>query len=155
MTEVSNTPQKPKKKYKPYRVKTFDWDVFANLVRIQCTEEEIAYTFDMSIDTLSRRCMQEKGKTFAELRKIFASDGKCDLRRRLWRIAFNDRYKDTTKAAIWLSKNYLGMRDSIDPDTGKQVVPIIIENPDGSTIEMKIVERSDEQHTTSDNDRSK
>ena len=117
MTE--ETPQKYKK--------PIDWEIFRRLCNQQLTEEEIAATFDVSIDTLSRRCMVEKGKTFKELRKVLSTAGQGSLRRQMWKTAFRKDSKDACKMQIYLSKNYLGMAEKIEDDRYKDLRPLIIE----------------------------
>lgn len=143
MTE--KTPQKSKF-LAGYKVKEFDWDIFANMLRIQCTQEEIAFCFGMSVDTLSRRCLEEKGKTFAELRKIFGSDGNCNLRRRLWKSAMSDKSKDSMKAAIWLSKQHLGMREAPEANPLDSLKPLIIKRQSGETYELGLYSH-DQSHS--------
>ena len=90
-----------------------DWDFVARLAKIQCTSQEIADTLDISEDTLLRRAREEKGMTIAEFIKIHSAKGRKSLRRMLWEKAQNGN----TAMLIWLSKNYLGMRDNVDVST--------------------------------------
>jgi hypothetical protein len=89
--------------------------------------------------------MQEKGKTFAELRKIFGGEGKISIRRRLWKQAFNDNCKDNVKACIWLSKNYLGMADKIEDDRFKDLKPIIIRTSTEGEIKLSLEQKKEEE----------
>lgn len=115
--------------------KPIDWTVFENLCNQQLTAEEIAGTFGVSTDTLSRRCMEEKGKSFAELKRIFSSSGKGLLRREMWKDAFDPECQGKTKTLIFLSKQYLGMAEKVEDDRFKELKPLIIETSKG-TLEL-------------------
>lgn len=82
---------RPRKKIDPMQV--------YELARIHCTMEEMAAALLIGTDLLSAH--------FSEIISLGRSEGKSGLRRSL--------YKETemrnTQAMIWLSKNYLGMRD--------------------------------------------
>lgn len=87
-----------------------DKELFEKFCAIQCTEEEIAGMFDVSVDTLERWCKNTYEQNFAEIYKIKSSKGKMSLRRNMFRQA-----EKNPTMAIWLSKQHLGMRDSF-PD---------------------------------------
>jgi len=82
---------------------------FEKLCSIMCTEEEIAGFFGCSIDTIERFCKREYEKTFAELYKTFGSYGKISLRRTQFKLA-----EKSPAMAIFLGKNYLGQKDTIE-----------------------------------------
>lgn len=88
---------------------------FEKLCAIQCTETEIANWFKCSVDTIERWCKEtyvdEDGKpmSFAEVFKVYSVDGKISLRRFQFRQA-----EKSYAMAIWLGKQWLGQRDSID-----------------------------------------
>ena len=81
---------------------------FEKLCELQCTLTEIAGVFDVSIDTIERWCKNTYGKNFAEVFKIKSANGKVSLRRNM----FKQAEKNPTMA-IWLSKNHLGMQETI------------------------------------------
>ncbi len=83
-----------------------DKDQFEKLCGIQCTEEEISGWFKCSVDTLNRWCKKEYNKTFAEVYKKYAADGKTSLRRYQFQLA-----KTNASMAIWLGKQYLNQRE--------------------------------------------
>lgn len=89
--------------------KEFDTNHFEKLCEILCTEEEIAGWFDMSVDTLERRCKEIYGETFADVYKKLSAPGKMSLRRAQFRLA-----EKSATMAIWLGKQYLGQRDTIE-----------------------------------------
>ena len=91
--------------------------MFEELCNIQCTETEIASVLGISRDTVIRWCKDTYGDTFSTVYKKYSECGKRSLRR----ILFDHASKNVT-AAIWLSKQYLGMTDknevtNITPDT--------------------------------------
>jgi len=91
--------------------KTFDKIQFEKLCAMQATLEEIAVFFDMSEDTVERRCKELYKTTFADIFKQKRKIGFISIRRRLFEHA--DKFY---QANIYLSKNYLGLRDTWDID---------------------------------------
>lgn len=85
-------------------------DQFENMCGIQCTEEEIAAIFGVSVDTLERWCVNEYKRSFAEVFREKRQYGKASLRRRQWLKATEQM--DTTML-IFLGKQYLGQADRI------------------------------------------
>lgn len=88
------------------------WDDFKKLCVLQATEEEVAGFFDMSIDSLRRRCQEHfkdeetgKGMSFAEVYKRFSADGKISLRRVQFEQATK---KNNITMQIWLGQQMLG-----------------------------------------------
>jgi len=101
----NNEQTKTNKKYK-----TIDRDLVYKLACIQCSDQEIA---------------EVVGTTAANLRKRFASllekgkqEGKKSLRRAMWEKAING----DSRVQIYLSKQYLGMRDT--PEDGESKAPL-------------------------------
>lgn len=94
----------------------FDRKVFVDLVMLGCTQEEICWQFrdergkPANIDTLTRWVKREFGVTFQE---FFRQNGraavKMQLRKNLFALS-----KTNASVAIFLAKNYLGMRDSFE-----------------------------------------
>lgn len=140
---AENIPYKTRLDAKKYD-KQIDWEHFRRLCKSQCTAEEIAAAFEMSADTLSRRCMEEKGKTFAELKKIFAPEGLGGLRSKMYEKAMDDNAKDQCKMMIWLSKQYLGMADKIEDDRYKDLEPLVIETSQ-ATINLTLGKKKEEE----------
>lgn len=85
-------------------------DQFENMCGIQCTEEEIAAIFGVSVDTLERWVKNEYKRSFAEVFREKRQYGKASLRRRQWLKATEQM--DTTML-IFLGKQYLGQADRI------------------------------------------
>ena len=76
-------------------------------MQIQCTEEEIAGVFEMTIDTLNARCKEMFKMTFSDIYKIHSQEGKKSLRRKQFEIALSGN----PGMLIWLGKQYLNQKD--------------------------------------------
>jgi len=102
MSEEQNTQQK--------RYKTVDRDLVYKLACIQCTPEEIAEVVGISVGSLKKRfqALLDKGK----------ETGRQSLRRAMWEKAING----DTRVQIFLSKQYLGMKDS--PEDTQNTTPL-------------------------------
>jgi hypothetical protein len=90
------------------------------LYGMQCTDEEVAAFFDISPRTLSRR---RRVRKFAEVIDRAKAKGRVSVRRFLFRQAANGNIA----AAIFLGKNYLGMRDVVSNEHS---------GPDGTAIQI-------------------
>jgi len=103
MSEEQNT---QKKKYR-----TIDRDLVYKLACIQCTPEEIAEVVGCSPAALKKRfkALLEKGK----------ETGKQSLRRAMWEKAING----DTRVQIFLSKQYLGMKETPEDSQNTQPLP--------------------------------
>jgi AraC-like DNA-binding protein len=95
--------------------KKVDEKVIANLSQIGCTQEEIGSIVGISARTLQRR--------FSDLVEENKNIGKASLRKRMWASAL----KGNPNMMIWLSKNYLGMKDRTVQETVVEPLPLIIE----------------------------
>ncbi|QDP62450.1 MAG: hypothetical protein Unbinned3585contig1000_18 [Prokaryotic dsDNA virus sp.] len=80
--------------------KTVDRDLIYKLACIQCSDQEIAEVVGITANLLRKRfrSLLEKGK----------ETGKQSLRRAMWEKAMNG----DTRVQIFLSKQYLAMKDS-------------------------------------------
>lgn len=86
------------------------------LCALQCTDQEIASFFEVSVRTIERR---RNKPAFAEVMDRGRARGKLSLRRSLWNLAV----KGNPAANIFLAKNLLGYRDVLSnehsgPDGG-------------------------------------
>jgi len=103
----------PKGPSKPMSEKEFDQLV--NMIRIQCTAQEICGILGMSEDTLGRRIAErniEGVKNFADLYKKHSGEGKASLRRMQWKAA----EAGNPTMLVWLGKNMLDQRDKVEQD---------------------------------------
>lgn len=109
MAERSKKPAK-RRKGKPKGAYTHKFDLaqVEALRAIQCTDEEMAAVFGCSVPTLERR--KVKDPKFAKAYFDGTAKGRVSLRRTLFKQA-EAGGKGAVTAAIWLSKQYLGMRD--------------------------------------------
>lgn len=85
-------------------------DLFEQLCSMWCTLVEIAEFFDVSEDTVETWCVNTYGETFSETFKRKASKGKMSLRR--WQ--FDSARKGNVTMQIWLGKQYLNQKETID-----------------------------------------
>ncbi len=95
--------------------KKVDEKIIANLSQIGCTQEEIGSVVGISARTLQRR--------FSDLVEENKNIGKASLRKRMWQSAL----KGNPNMMVWLSKNYLGMKDRTVQETVVEPLPLIIE----------------------------
>jgi len=87
-----------------------DFEKVIQMIRIQCTAEEICDVIGMSVDTLGRRIAEREiddVKNFADLYKKHQGEGKASLRRAQWKAAQNGN----PSMLIWLGKQMLGQKD--------------------------------------------
>jgi hypothetical protein len=100
------------------------------MMTVQNTEEDIAYILGMSVDTLCNRVKGKYGITFSELYQQKKRTGKSVLRKQMWNLMI----KGSVPMAIWMSKNWLGMRDN--PEEIFEQKPTIIKTKDGIEIQL-------------------
>jgi hypothetical protein len=97
------------------------------LCALQCTDEEIASWFNVSVRTVQSR---RKQATFAEVMRRGRAKGRINVRRAQMRLL----ERGNGSIAIWLGKNLLGQRDSMQI-TGADGGPIRTESkPDFSRL---------------------
>ena len=105
----------PKKK--PGRPKApIDWEEVGKYLEAQCMGSEIAGKLGIDEETLYNRCKTDNNMGFSEFSRIKKSAGQSMLRASMYADAMSG---DKTMK-IWLSKQYLGMKDrheqTIDPE---------------------------------------
>lgn len=118
---MDETTKKKRKNYPPSNAKlgkTYkgpitdkDWENFEGALEIQCTLEEVAALFRCSTDQIDRRCKKRYGRSFSEVRKVFAPRGLISLRRVQFRTAIQ---KEHPGMLIFLGKQYLGQSDKVE-----------------------------------------
>lgn len=97
--------------------KEIDVENFKKLCGMQCTLAEIAGFFDCSEDTIERWCKREFKNTFAEVYKVHSASGKITLRRAQFKLA-----EKSAAMAIFLGKQYLGQKDTIEVEDTDSLV---------------------------------
>ena len=102
-----------------------DPKIIANLAQIGCTQEEIGSVVGISARTLQRN--------YADIIWANREKGKASLRKKMWDKALT---KDNTNMQVWLSKNYLGMKDRTVTENITEPLPLII---DGKAEDVKEV----------------
>ena len=85
-----------------------DQTQFEKLCAMQCPLEEIAGWFNCSADTVERWCKRTYNEGFAEIFAKKRQGGKISLRRAQFELA-----KKSAAMAIFLGKQYLGQRESV------------------------------------------
>lgn len=100
----------PKGPSKPMSDKEFRQLV--EMIRIQCTRNEICGILNMSEDTLNRRIKERGEENFAALYKKHSGEGKASLRRLQWQAA----EAGNPTMLVWLGKNMLDQRDKVEQD---------------------------------------
>ena len=93
--------------------------ILGNLAHIGCTYEECGDVLGISARTLKRN--------YADIIQANKNKGKASLRKKMFDKAVN---KDNTHMQIWLSKNYLGMKDRMVNEQISEPLPLIIEAED-------------------------
>ena len=100
---------------------TISQNIFESLCSIQCTREEICAVLNVSKDTLLRWCKATYGTDFETIFEQKKMYGKMSLRRMQYKLA-----EKNPTMAIWLGKQYLGQKDTINnTNTGTQRIQII------------------------------
>ena len=92
-------------------------DIVRKLAAVMCTEEEIACVLDVTVEVLHNRL---NNSTFLECYKKGKEEGKASLRRTQFELA-----KKNAAMAIWLGKQYLDQKDSVETESGG--VRVIVE----------------------------
>lgn len=84
----------------------FNWEEVDKLISYQCTQEEIAAFFDVSVNTLERACLRDRGEKLGDLwdKKKFL--GRVKVRKNLFRLASGNA-PGAVAAAIYLDKRVL------------------------------------------------
>ena len=93
-----------------------DLEILKNLASIGCPDYEIAGVMGVSARTLQRN--------YAEIIYQYKEKGKASLRKKMWDKAVK---KDNTNMQIWLSKNYLNMKERTQTESINEPLPLIID----------------------------
>jgi hypothetical protein len=101
-----------------------DIEILKKLASIGCPTYEIASVLGVSARTLERN--------YAEIIDTYREKGKASLRKKMFDKAIK---KDNTHMQIWLSKNYLNMKDKVETQNITEPLPLII---DGKAEEVEV-----------------
>lgn len=105
-----------------------EFEQLVNMIRIQCTRDEICDILNMSETTLNRR-IKEQGieglYNFEALYKKHQGEGRASLRRAQWKAA----QEGNPTMLVWLGKQMLGQKDKQE-----------LSGPDGGPIEHRVTE---------------
>jgi len=88
--------------------KEIDWEEFEKLCALQCTQSEIASFLKIHPNTLSDRVIDKYEEDYSTVYKKYSETGKCSLRRHQFVLS-----KKNAAMAIWLGKQWLGQKDTI------------------------------------------
>lgn len=101
--------------------KEIDQKQFESLCGLQCTLEEVCGFFNVTDKTLDSWCKRTYGASFSEVFKQKRGAGKISLRRAQFRLA-----QKSANMAIWLGKQYLDQKETVDHNVqGKSEIEII------------------------------
>jgi hypothetical protein len=104
------------------KIVNIDFDELEKLCSLQCTDEEIAAWFGVSVRTIEGRRKQPE---FAEVMNRGKAKGRISVRRAQMKLL--DAGSGTM--GVWLGKQLLGQRD---------VTPIELSGPNGEPVQMSL-----------------
>lgn len=107
--------------------KEIDFQMLANMCRIQMTAEECATVLDITPDTIDARLKEETGAGFSDFYKRHIEEGKMSLRRAQFKAAVEEMQPTML---VWLGKQMLGQEDKVTHQ---------MQNPDGSGLSYHVV----------------
>jgi hypothetical protein len=102
-------------------VKPIDWDWVRNQLKAKCSNASIARGLSLHFDTIKRRCWDDLGMSFQELRAECEAIGEDLLRKKMFDIAVNG----DTKMLIWLSKALLGYSEKQQKEEEEKTQPTV------------------------------
>ena len=103
-----------------------DWEQFDKLCMLQCTQKEIASFFDCTDDTIQNIVKKHKNMSFSDYYAQKSQKGKIAIRRKM----FQNAESGNTSMLIWLSKQYLGMREQVENHNEVQKIEFKIVSDD-------------------------
>lgn len=100
------------------------WEQLDKICEMQCTREEAAAYFDISIDTMDERVKEKFGCTYHVYQQSKVLKGRTSLRRMQWQSA----QKGNVQMQIWLGKQYLSQADKLEnKQTNVSLADLIVE----------------------------
>lgn len=106
-----------------------DWEDLDNLLKLGATLEDIYKFFGCSERTIENRVNQVKGMRFCDYASQKREDGKLRVRK----LQMDCAEAGNHTMLIWLGKNLLGQKDTVDFNH-KIYKPCIIEGSDGKEL---------------------
>jgi hypothetical protein len=91
----------------PFELSDADFEKLINMIRIQCTQNEICGIFGVTDKTLNEALRRRDQPGFSELYKKHQDEGRASLRRAQWKAAQDGN----PTMLVWLGKQMLGQRD--------------------------------------------
>lgn len=119
--------------------KEIDWEAAEKLANMHATGEEIASVLKISYDTLERGIKAKYSVGFADWFKSNSGVAKVSLRRMMYKAC----ERGNVAMMIWLSKNWLGMKDN--PEEIFEQKPTIIKTKDGVEIKLGFNKNKDKK----------
>ena len=98
----------------------YSWDQQHAVIQFGATLVEVSEILGISGDTIERRIRKEHDMTFAEYCEKKMAKAKHNLRKKMYETAM----AGNVTMQIWLSKNWLGFKDSYDVDVSPQEIKI-------------------------------
>jgi len=119
--------------------KQINWVEFEKLCRIQCSLQEMCSWFGVTEKTLERKVRDNYGEGFSQVFAKKRVGGLVSLRHNLFKLS-----EKNVAAAIFLSKNYLGMSDKgeIDITSGGKPIGYDIKIPNDIITEAAAIVRA-------------
>ena len=108
-------------------------ELILDLAQYQCTDEEIASTLGVTIETLQT---PQNIDTFLELKKIGQNKGNASIRRVQYEVAMSGN----PTMLIWWGRNYLGQKEAIEQKNDEEMKEQLREITDTM---LKIREKED------------
>jgi hypothetical protein len=91
-----------------------NWEIFETACKLMATKEEILNLLNIKEMTLDRRIKEKYQDTFEGVLKKLSGNTKLSLRRFQFQLA-----EKNVAMAIWLGKQYLDQKDTIEKDENK------------------------------------
>ena len=95
------------------------WEEFEKLCNIQCTEEEIAWFFGISISYLKKKVKEQYDEPFDVVYKKYQAGGKVSIRRSQFYLK-----NKSSAMAMFLGKVYLGQRETT-PEENAPTIQVV------------------------------
>lgn len=87
-----------------------DWEEVGKLAQFQCTQEEVAWFYEVSVDTLERACKRQLNLKLADFLTQKRLIGRSKLRVKQMQVALSGN----VPMLIFLGKQYLGQSDKVE-----------------------------------------